>query len=115
MVIPKSSSLSDDEFVDHMLWEHSILFAIYATFLVMEVVILVRAKFSSDIRINKLSFVTYYLAEAQVGFTLVYLSPLLARPDLELNDDFRQVWGSLFLQVTCLLCEGIVLAIALNF
>ena len=67
------------------IWENSILFALFITFLLVEVAITIKTVHSKDIKVNRLSFVTYYFAIGQVCFTLIYLTPLLAKPELTEN------------------------------
>ena len=91
------NSKSNETEVGHLQWYYSILFAIFATLLLVEVTIVVRAKFNKDIRFNRISFVNQYLAIAQVSATLVYFTPILIKPYSVAEDEFTPVWGFSFL------------------
>jgi len=64
---------------------------------------------------NKLSFLPYYWVMAQMLAQIVYLSSALVLPKYFLTplsaQNFSLQWNTFFLELTCILCTGILLTI----
>ena len=106
MVMPKGESLDD-----------CVLISISISILILQIIFICKRIFSKTIRAHKLTFTPYWLAIGQMIVQIVYASVILIDPanfqksGTGLEKQSAVVWEILFLELTCLMCEGIIFTI----
>ena len=108
-----------------MRWETSIIISLSIFLLFWQVILIVDRKHNRTTSAHKLTFIPYWLAISQMLAQIIYSMATMIAPETFVHDQECQptassecasnkladIWSVLFLELTCLLCAGIIISI----